>query len=122
MISNQTVLIRLMQTVTLDDMGTEEALSLCSACIEEITANLKDSLEQNNPRLIQPMAALAFYRIALRQSVNAETLTSFKAGDVTVTRTPCATLEIASKARDEAFAAVADLLIDRQFIFQQVDI
>ncbi|MBQ8027526.1 MAG: hypothetical protein IJ261_05360 [Clostridia bacterium] len=120
MINSQTVLFRLRQLVTLDEEGAENALPLCQMCLEEVMSRLKPDADVTDPRIAQAAAALACYRTAFRDAADNNGATSFKAGDVTVTRTPAAILETACMIRDEAFIQAADLLTDRDFVFRQV--
>lgn len=122
MVSINSVLNRLRQLVTLDEQGAENALPLCGLCLEEIRSQLRNGADENDLRLAQAAAGLAFYRMALRHAADGEGTTGFKAGDVTVTRSPAASVEIAVRVRDEAIANAADLLEDRDFIFRQVGI
>ncbi len=120
MTNSQTVLFRLRQLVTLDEEGAENALPLCGMCLEEVLCRLRKGADSDDPRVAQTAAALACYRLALRNAADSAGNTSFKAGDVTVTRTPAATIEIAAKMRDEAIIQAADLLTDSSFVFRQV--
>ena len=120
MINSHTVLFRLRQLVTLDEEGAENALPLCSMCLEEIESRLRSDADKADPRIAQAAAALACYRLAFREAADNNGTTSFKAGDVTVTRTPAAILQTACEIRDEAFIQAADLLTDRDFVFRQV--
>ncbi len=120
MLTTKTVLNRLRQLVTLDEQGAENALPLCGLCLEEIKGRLKEGADENDFRLAQAAAGLAFYRLALRNAADGQGTTSFKAGDVTVTHSPAASIQLAVCVRDEAIAAAADLLTDRDFIFRQV--
>lgn len=122
MVSINSVLNRLRQLVTLDEQGAENALPLCEICLEEIRSKLREGADENDSRLAQAAAGLAFYRLTLRNAADGEGATSFKAGDVTVTRSPAASIELAVSVRDESLAQAADLLEDRDFIFRQVDI
>ncbi len=122
MITAQTVLFILRQLVTLDSEGAENALPLCKLCLEEIRSKLKPNADRDDPRIAQAAAGLAYYRTVLRNAADSDGATSFKAGDVTVTRTPAAMIEIASQVRDDAFLQAADLFVDRNFIFRQVGI
>ncbi|HBL40231.1 MAG TPA: hypothetical protein DDY98_01135 [Ruminococcaceae bacterium] len=120
MISRQTVLNHLRQLVTLDSKGAENALSLCELCLDEVKSRLRSPNDENNIRVAKAAAGLAYYRLALRQLADGNGTTSFKAGDVTVSRSPGATVEFAAKVRDESFAQAADLLTDTDFLFRQV--
>lgn len=122
MVSINSILNRLRQLVTLDEQGAENALPLCGICLEEIRSKLREGADENDSRLAQAAAGLAFYRLTLRNAADGEGATSFKAGDVTVTRSPAASIELAVSVRDESLAQAADLLEDRDFIFRQVDI
>ena len=122
MINSHNVLARLRQLVTLDEEGAENALPLCRICLEEIQSRLKESADKDDPRIAQAAAGLAYYRKVIREAADNDGTTSFKAGDVTVTRTPAAMLEIACTVRDEAILQAAELLEDCGFVFRQVDV
>ena len=120
MISRQTVLNHLRQLVTLDSKGAENALPLCELCLSEVTGRLRSPNDANDVRLARAAAGLAFYRLALRQLADGNGATTFKAGDVTVSRSPAATLAFAERVRDEGLAQAAALLADADFLFRQV--
>lgn len=122
MIGNYTVLNGLRQLMTLDEKEAENALPLCSLCLNEIKNRLREGADENDSRIASCAAALAFYRIAIRNAVDSQGTTSFKAGDVTVSRSPAAAVELAVAVRDEAFAAAADLIEDSSFVFRQVGV
>ena len=89
MLTTKTVLNRLRQLVTLDEQGAENALPLCGLCLKEIKGRLREGADENDPRLAQAAAGLAYYRIALRNAADGEGATSFKAGDtLPCSRTP----------------------------------
>lgn len=120
MINSQTVLYRLRQLVTLDEEGAENALPLCVMCLEDVMCRLRKNADPDDPRVAQAAAALAGYRLALRNAADSDGNVSFKAGDVTVTRSPASMIEYAAKMRDEAIIQAADLLTDSSFVFRQV--
>ena len=122
MINSHTVLARLRQLVTLDEEGAENALPLCRLCLEEIQSRLKETADKDDPRIAQAAAGVAYYRTVIRETADSDGTTSFKAGDVTVARTPAAMLEIAVNVRDEALLQAADLFEDCGFAFRQVDV
>ena len=122
MVSNYTVLNGLRQLITLDEKEAENALPLCSRCLDEIRKRLREGADENDSRIALCAAALTFYRIAIRNAADSQGTTSFKAGDVTVSRSPAAAIELAVKVRDEAFAAAADLIEDTGFVFRQVGV
>ena len=88
MISRQTVLNHLRQLVTLDSKGAANALPLCEISLNEVISRLRTPADANDLRVAKAAAGLAFYRFALRQLADGNGATSFKAGDVTVSRSP----------------------------------
>ena len=122
MINSHSVLARLRQLVTLDEEGAENALPLCRLCLEEILSRLKESADRDDPRIAQAAAGLAYHRTIIREAADSDGTTSFKAGDVTVTRTPAAMIEFACVVRDEAILQAAELFEDCGFVFRQVDV
>ena len=65
-------------------------------------------------------AGLAYYKWTLRNFAGTDGITSFKAGDVTVSRSSACTLEQAEKVRDESLLAALPLLTDDAFLFCSV--
>ncbi len=122
MINSHNVLARLRQLVTLNEEGAENALPLCRLCLEEILSRLKENADKDDLRIAQAAAGLAYYRTVIREAADSDGTTSFKAGDVTVTRTPAAMLEIACTVRDEAILQAAELFEDCGFVFRQVEV
>lgn len=122
MVSRQSVLNRLRQFITLDEQGAENALPLCEICLSQLTERLRDDADENDMRIAEAAAGLAYYRLMLRAAASDSAVESFRAGDVTVTRSPAAVLEIAAKIRNEALAGAAPLIKDDNFFFGQVEI
>ena len=114
------VLESLKQITDLDEEGATAALPLCHSGLEEIKVRLRDDADPNDPRVISAAAALAFYKMTLRRIDSNEAVTSFKAGDVTVTKSPSAMLEGAVKIRDDALINILPLVKDEGFIFMRV--
>ncbi len=103
--------------------GTDEELApLCAAAAKEISARLKKNAEQSDIRLINLAAAMVNHRLCMRDLHSQEGVTSFKAGDVTVSISPCALVEQAEKEKAAATAAALPLLRDDGFFFGQVSV
>ncbi len=101
--------------------GTDEELApLCAAAAKEIEARIRDNADSTDIRIINACAAMVNYRICMRKSGEDEAVTSFKAGDVTVSVSPSAIIERAEKEKSEAMIAVLPLLRDDSFVFRQV--
>lgn len=65
---------------------------------------------------------MANHRLCIRRLHTDEGITSFKAGDVTVSISPSALAENAEKEKTDAIIAAFSLLRDDEFLFRQVSI
>lgn len=120
--SRMSVLTSLRQIVSLDSGGAAAALPLCGACLDEVSAMLREGVSQDDVRVTSAAAALAYYKMKLSELSSLDGASSFKAGDVTVSRDLHGALNTARSLRDEAFAALAPLMRDERFHFGGVDV
>lgn len=103
--------------------GTDEELApLCAAAAKELEVRVRDNADCTDIRLINAGAAIVNYRLCVRKSGMDEEVTSFKAGDVTVSISPSAVIERAEKEKSEALIEALPLLKDEGFVFRQVSI
>ena len=112
----------LKQLTDLDEEGATAALPLCHAGIEAILPLLRDDAPQGDVRIAQAAAAIAWHKLLCRRMGSDEAVTTFKAGDVTVTRSLGVLLEEAEKQRDEAMLRLLPLMKDEQFLFEGVEV
>ncbi len=105
----------------LDDTEAEEYSGFCLDAAEEIESRLMDSSSAaaNEDALCRAAAAIAFYRVSLVLSAR-DTSSSFKAGDVTVTRDAGGMLSAAESIKSEYMRPVLHLLSDPDFVFFSV--
>ena len=91
------------------------------SCTEEIVSLLIDasSASANEDALCRAAAALAFYRMSLISSAQ-DTSSSFKAGDVTVTRSAGSAISAAENIKQEYMKPVMHLLSDSEFVFSSI--
>ncbi len=115
-----TVLNSLRQITVLDSEGAADALPLCLASIEEIRMMLKSGVDEDDPRAVNAAAGLAFYKYTLRNLSDEDSVTSYKAGDVVVSKSASFVTDRAAKIRDDAYLAALPLMRDDAFIFTQV--
>lgn len=113
----------------LTDLYEDEALviSVCKTALREIEAGLKKDADLNDVRIVAAAAGLAFYRIMLRRSTpsDEESVTSFKAGDVSITQQSTDTekqLERAEIYCSKMLEKIAPLCADNNFAFMQVGV
>lgn len=110
----------------LEDMGAldevQKAQACCIAACRELESRLKDSQSCNEQAVINAAAGLTLYRYTLLQTCSRDDFSSFKAGDVTVSRSASSALEGAVKFRDECLAAAAKYLTDIDFAFKAVEV
>lgn len=103
--------------------GTDEELApLCAAAAKELEVKMKADADCTDIRLINAGAAMVNYRLCLKNTSTDEAVTSFKAGDVTVSISPSAIIERAEKEKTDALIAALPLLRDDGFLFRQVSI
>ena len=103
--------------------GTDEELApLCASAAKELEAKLRKDADCSDIRLINAGAAMVNYRLCMKKNGTDEAVTSFKAGDVTVSISPTAVIERAEKEKSEALIEALPLFRDDGFVFKQVSI
>lgn len=113
---------------TLESIGSltedelKKAMPFCVIVCSEISERLREARFEEEPAVVMACAAMALYRYTLSRSTVDEEFSSFKAGDVTVSRSASAAAENAVKLRDETMAAAARFLTDVDFMFGTVEI
>lgn len=102
------------------DDETTDLLPLCRSALEELLQRLKSDADPEDFRVRRAAATEANYRWILRKLSEDDNVASFKAGDVTVTRSASLAVETAKRMQSEAYLAVLPLLQDDNFVFQCV--
>lgn len=103
--------------------GTDEELApLCGMAVNELLPRIKSEELHSDARLVSLAAAMANYRLCAKRLGKSDGVTSFKAGDVTVSVSSTALMEQAEKERSNALIAAIPLLKDEEFVFRQVSI
>ena len=102
--------------------GSDEELMPMSAAAAELAARVRANADCTDIRLINAAAASVNYRLCVKKMNTDENVTSFKAGDVTVSISPSALIDRAEKEKSEAMLAALPLLNDDEFVFRQVSI
>ena len=95
-------------------------LPLCRSALERLRRSLKKTADPEDPRISRAAAADAYYDWTLRLLAQEENVTSFKAGDVTISRSASAAFETAERVRRDAYLAVLPLLEDPYFVFRSI--
>ncbi len=104
------------------DGTDDELIPLCAAAARELEIRLKSGADCSDIRLINAAAAAANYRLCVKRLNSDEGVTSFKAGDVTVSVSPAALAERAEKEKNTAMLLALPLLNDDEFVFRQVSL
>ena len=115
-----TVLSSLCEITQMDADERAAVLPLCRSALDALLPQCKADADPDDPRIARAAAADAYYKQTLRLLSKEQNVTSFKAGDVTVSQSASAALELAERVRKEAYLAVLPLLIDPYFIFECV--
>lgn len=120
------VLDVLQQLAELDEDECQAAIPLCRLSLEEIQAQLRPDADPSDFRIISAAAAQAFYSLCVKRgSSSSGEITSFKAGDLSVTKgseNQEKQINYAKSIRDDAMLRLTPLLIDNGFFFSKVNI
>lgn len=104
----------------------DEIIALCKASLREIEAMLKADADRNDVRIASAAASLAFYKMTLKNSFSSsDNVTSFKAGDVSITQDKGGTdkkLERAERLYAKALESIVPLCTDNGFAFENIRI
>lgn len=101
----------------LEDIEAAKYQPLCEDAIAEISRRVIRNDTQSRPFLCAAAAALMFYRWALL-SASADS-GSFAVGDVKITKSG-ANVAVAKQMWEEAAAAAAPFLADKDFLFERI--
>ena len=109
-------------TGALTEDEVKQAMPFCLSACARLSKRLKNEKFCDAPAVINACAGIALYDYTLLKSSSAEDFSSFKAGDVTISRSSSSSFESAVKFRDEAMLNATDYLTDVDFVFRTVDI
>ncbi len=109
-------------TGVLSPEDAKKAMPFCLSACTKLSKRLKDVRHEDEPAVINACAGIALYSFALLQGSSNEAFSSFKAGDITISKSASANIESAVKFRDEALLQAAEYLTDVDFVFKAVEI
>ncbi len=101
---------------------TKKAMPFCLSACAKLSERLKNPKYEDEFAVINACAGIALYNYTLLQCSSQDDFSSFKAGDVTISRSASLSLESAVKIRDEALLGATPYLTDVDFVFQAVEI
>lgn len=103
-------------------LSDEELLPLCEAASSELSAMIKPDADPNDIRLVSAAAAIANYRLNTKNTFSENGISSFKAGDISISVSGTEAIASAKADRDDAMQKALPLLTDNGFFFGQVSI
>ena len=109
-------------TGVLTEDEVKKAMPFCLSACARLSKRLKDEKFCNEPAVINACAGIALYDYTLLKCSSSEDFSSFKAGDVTISRSASSSFESAVKFRDESMLNATAYLTDVDFVFRTVDI
>lgn len=109
-------------TGVLSEEEVKRAMPFCLSACANLSKRLKDVKFEDEPAVISACAGLALYNYSILQGSSTDDFSSFKAGDITISRSASSTHENAVKFRDEALLQATDYLTDVDFVFKAVEI
>ena len=119
MITAWNVLSMLKGLCTTDEESEEELLSLCSSALKTVENRLRDNADRSDMRIANAAAAVAFYNLTLKR---ADSVSSFKAGDISISNSFSDKLKLAQNLKDDAFCEIYPLFKDEGFFVGSVEI
>lgn len=114
------VLSRFRQLLEISDEEAEKFLPLCVVNLHKIKTRLREDVDMDDVRITEAAAALTYYDYTVRLSSASEDFTSFKAGDITVSKTKSSLTENAEKIKKNALLELTPLMCDTSFIFLNI--
>ena len=109
-------------TGVLSEEEVKRAMPFCLSACANLSKRLKCVKFEDEPAVINACAGLALYNYSILQGSSTDDFSSFKAGDITISRSASSTHESAVKFRDEALLQAKDYLTDVDFVFKAVEI
>lgn len=109
-------------TGVLNSEEAKKAMPFCVSACSQLSKRLKDVKNEDEPAVINACAGIALYNYSLLQGSKSEDFSSFKAGDITISKTKNSTFEGAVKFRDEALLQASEYLTDVNFVFEAVEV
>ncbi len=97
----------------------QEYASFIETAAADLEKRLRAGADDSDQRLCYAAAAAAYYRYCLMDATR-QGGSTFKAGDVSVSRQSGEAIESARALRDDGVAAVSDLVSDTDFIMRTV--
>ncbi len=101
---------------------TIKAMPFCLSACSQLSKRLKDIKDEDEPAVINACAGVALYNYSLLQCSKSDNFSSFKAGDITISKSKNSSFENAVKIRDEAILQASEYLTDVDFVFKAVEI
>lgn len=98
----------------------DSLLPFCEQAAAVVKAKMRAGVDASDIRLLTAAAAIALDAYFAVQNISDGDISSFKAGDVTVTKGHTSAKESAENFRENALAQAAELLVDSQFVFGTV--
>ena len=109
-------------TGVLTSEEVKKAMPFCLSACSQLSKRLKNVKYEDEPAVINACAGLALYNYSLLQGSSSENFSSFKAGDITISKSRNSGFESAVKFRDETLLQASEYLTDVDFVFKAVEI
>jgi hypothetical protein len=109
-------------TGVLTEEEVKKAMPFCLSACANLSKRLKDVKFEDEPAVITACAGMALYNYSLLQCTSSENFSSFKAGDITISKSNNSGFESAVKFRDETLLQASEYLTDVDFVFKAVEI
>lgn len=116
----------LKQYTDISEDEKETVMGLCANALEDICSRLKPDADPSDRRIISAASAQAFYMLCIKKSAPPDDgMTSFKAGDLSLTysrQNYQQQAQLAKELAQQAMRQLAGLIEDSGFYFGKVDV
>ncbi len=109
-------------TGAVSEADSKRIVPFCLSACATLSPRLRQPQFEDNPAVLMACAGLALYSFTMSAGAGNEDFSSFKAGDITISRSAQAQIENAESFRNSTLAAAAPYLTDVDFVFEAVEI
>ncbi len=117
MIQVNDVLAELMNFNDMQGYSQQQLTPCCEKGLAWVQRRLRDGADKNDPLITTTAAALAHYFFFIYRLSDPDKYSTYKAGDMTISRDISKELEFEKSVKNEAIAAACSILSDGGFCF-----
>ena len=114
------VFLKVSEIWDIEEEDREKIKSFCQSAAAQMNERIKPGADTSDIRILTAAAAVALHDYFCVKNVSDSDFDSFKAGDVTVSKSSENTSKAVSELKRNAMTAAAPLLDDTEFLFKTI--